>query len=430
MRFLSRFTSTPTTRAQTIDVTDDMASDFAEMAAEYGTVISLVPYKREGEIDKARTFFRAIHNVERAGRKQAQNESSPFTFEIVHWRNDRRIGFRYATQDDGLRRDIERELDSCYHDSDIERVPERFFDISDDDHLAAVTLQLRDDEYLKPINHYNLMPEDFEDDPYQSITTQMAGDSQGTDATVVVQIAMRPAISTANRDSLNWHDGADKLATRLEESHEGFRWASIPETLLSVFIEDLHQQDIEHSKERYVSEEDRQAADAVANQRNQLGFHVNIRILALSTDAETARKRVEYTARKYRNFYNAKHGQGLVPDYTPDGGVEGMVRRAISRTWVDHKMPMSIDALTGLAHPPTDLNTNEVEYTIERNDRGIPISKMPRIDENDATGYFDADDLLQEMSGQASETAQQASPDEQSDHTARSNGGDTEVSQQ
>jgi hypothetical protein len=428
MGLLSRFRSTETTRAQTIDVTDELASDFADLEAEYGTVIALVPYKRDGEIDKARTFFRAIHNVERAGRKQARNESSPFTFEIVHWRDDRRIGFRYATQDDGLRRDIERELDSCYHDSDIERVPERFFDISAEDHLAAATLQLRDTEYLKPINHYNLMPGDFEDDPYQSITTQMAGDTQGTDATVVVQIAMRPAISTANRDKLNWHHGADKLATRLEESRDGFRWAAIPETLLSVFIEDIKQQEIEHSKERYVSEEDRKAADAVANQRNQLGFDVNIRLMALSTDAETARKRVEYTARKYRNFYNAKHGQGLVPDYTPDGGVEAMVRRAISREWVDHDMPMSIDALTGLAHPPTDLNTNEVEYTIERNDRGIPISKMPRIDETDATGYFDADGPLQEMAGETDEDAS-VRQDERRTHTARSNGDSTEGGQ-
>ncbi|MFC7193195.1 hypothetical protein ACFQL7_27695 [Halocatena marina] len=354
-----------------------------------------MPYKRAGGIEKARTFFRGIHNVERGGRKQNKNISSPFTFEIVYWRDERRIGFRYATQDGMLRREIEEELDSSYHDSDIDETRESFFDISPDDHLAAATLSLRDPAYLKPINHYKLSPEDFEIDPYDSITSQMTGRGQGTDATVIVQIVMLPAISTANRDSLNWHYGADTLAKDLETAREGIRWTAVAETVASVFTDRIEQQDIEASQEKYVTEEDRAAADAVANQRNQLGFHVNVRLLALSTDPDVARKRVEYTARKYRNFYNARHGQGFVPEYNPSGGVEGVVRRAITREWIDQDMPMSIDALTGLAHPPTNLNTPATEYTYQQSDQGKPPG-APDFEDSERMGYYDPETPLNE----------------------------------
>lgn len=393
MGLLSRFTNETTHSApQTIEVDDELATSITTRANDYGPVVVLVPYKREGGIEKSKTWFRGVHNVTRDGKK---NVSPPFAFEIVYWRGERRIGFRYGAPTASTRREIERQLDSCYHDSDIESATEPFLDLDPGEYLSAATLELQDSDYLKPINHYKLNPDDFEIDPYDSITSEMAGDPVGEDANIITQIILRPAISTARKDKRNWHYGADKLAKQMERNHGGMRKTAILEGIASTFTEGGD--DIEYSKEKFVTKQDKQAANMIANQRNQLGFHVNVRILAASNDPKIASDRVAQTARKYRNFYNSQHGQGFEPVFPGPKKITSLATLAASRDWEDENIVMSVDALTGVAHPPTNLNTAEVEYTFQKSDRGVPTSKMPRFDESDQTGYYDPETPLNEL---------------------------------
>jgi len=66
---------------------------------------------------------------------------------------------------------------------------------------------------------------------------------------------------------------------------------------------------------RPAGQKDKQAAKTIEQQRGQQAFHVNIRVLAASTDKNEAEARARGVARMFRKYYNAMTEQGL--DDTP-----------------------------------------------------------------------------------------------------------------
>ena len=375
--------STERDAPQAIEVSDEIVAEITDKSDGYGPIVRIVPYEGEGGITTARHFFRGVHRVKRGGRKRNTNETLPWSFEIVHWGDDREIRFRYAAPDRETRSKVFRQLDSTYHDSDVTLEKEPFCDIKPGDHVATAELRLQKDEPLLPINHAKLNPEDFEIDPYDAVTSEMAGDRTGADATVIVQIVLRPAMSDQDDGKRAWWHGAGKTAKRYEQPDRSFRWGSILDGLAGDF-------DPETENEGYVSNADREAASVIANQRNELGYHTNVRVIAISSDRATALERVQATTEKYGNFYNSSHGQGFTADFSQNP-IE-LLRLSVARDWVDREMPMSIDALTGLAHPPTSLSTPEVTYTHQQSDRGVPPSS-PAFEDFDETGYYDDGDF-------------------------------------
>lgn len=393
-----------------IEVSGDLAEDVTDRATDYGPVISLTPYKREGGIEASRRFFRSVHTVRRAGRKGKNNVSTPFSFEIPYWADDKRIGFRYAAADEMTRGDIKDELRSTYHDSDIEMSHEPFLGIEPGQYVSIARLRLRDPNHLKPINSYKSSPEDFRIDPYDGITSKMTGDGYGTDANAMVQITMKPAISHADTRKLCWHYGANELAKNIDDDDMGMRWGSVLESIGSTFTEGAD--DVEVTKTKYATEEMSASASRVADQAKNLGYHINIRLIAVSDDLDTAKQRVQATARKYSNFYNADYGQGLEPAYPSGGDIMTLLKQSVSREWIDREMPMGIVPLMGVAHPPTYLNTAEAEFTFQRGDEGPPTS-APNFEDFDETGYYNPERDFQEspQSSRSSRSDQSGPPD-------------------
>ncbi|MCU4799769.1 hypothetical protein OB920_05240 [Halobacteria archaeon HArc-gm2] len=366
-----------------IEVGQDLVDDLRERVEAAGPVVHLTPYKRDRNHDTSRSFFRGVHRVRRGGPKRRENVSSPFTFEIHYDGSEGTIGFRYVADEDVLRSEIRQEIESCYHDSDVTRSPPTFVDVDEGDYASAAWLTLRHPEPLRPVNNPGLNPSDFHPDPYDSITSRMVGDGSRS-ASVVTQLVFKPAISHADQDSLNWHDGVDEVAKRMKEPNEGFRWQSILTVVANTFVEkDL---DVKATQEGYLSSEDKEAANVIANQRNRKGFHVIIRVVAIADEPELAERRVASTCEKYRNYYNSTHGQGFKPVFDVDVGE--VLSNAARRKWIDREMPMSLDEAVALGAPPTDLNTPAVEYTHQRSDEGVPAS-VDGFEKYDETGYTD-----------------------------------------
>lgn len=359
------------TEVSTVTVDEQLADEIHETAAEFGPVITIVPFKHEGGFEQNKAFFENVFEGD-----------DPFAFEIVYWRGETRIGMRYAGADRSARRTLQMGAESCYHDADIGATPEPFLDIEPGDHVAVARTKLRDTagrNYLKPIKNYKTNPHAFDIHPYDGVTSVMAGDGGGVDASVLVQVICKPATSLSDNDKENWHYGAGKLAKDLSSADTTeTRWTAVLEGLAG-------EDDLDTTKEEYVSGQDTGAADTVADQRNQIGYHTNIRVIAASKSAESARERVRDTTNKYRNFYNAVHGQGFEPEY-PDA-VETL-ERAAGREYIDQQMPFSVTTLAGVGGPPMALNTPEVEYCYTRNDDGIPPG-IPQFEQYDETGMSD-----------------------------------------
>lgn len=396
----------------TIEVDENLAEEIERRSDDYGPIIFLVPYKREGGIEASRQFFRSVHQPRRTGRKGKKNVTPPFTLEMCYWQADRRIGFRYAAPDEMTRSEIRDELLSTYHDSNIEMGRDTFLDVQPGQYASIAHLRLRDPEYLKPINSYQSNPEDFRIDPYDGITSKMTGDGWGEDANVMVQIVLKPAISHADTDTLNWHHGSNKLAKKIDSEDMGLRKAAFLEVIGSTVTEGGD--DVEVNEEKFQTGEMSEAAGRIANQANDLGYHLNVRIIAVSDDPDVATMRVQATAGKYRNFYNADYGQGFEPAYPDADGIRSLFQTAAAREWVDREMPMGVVPLMGVAHPPTYLNTQGVEWTFQQGDEGPPTS-APQFEDFDQMGYYNPDKPLQEaptseIPPSEQSSAQQAQP--------------------
>lgn len=352
-----------------VEVSEELAEDLHTRAGDLGSVITIVPYKRDGGMPLNRAFFKSVHSIRRNAKRE--NVAEPFTFELVYWKRERRIGFRYACQSAKQRRAIRRAAESCYEHADIHEEREMLIDVEAGDALTAGHLAYRADDpgdELMPINNYKLNPEDFKINPYDPISSEMTGDDHGADASVVVQVVCKPAVSLSDREEENWHHGSGDKAEELADPEHGFRFWGAMADFFYQLVDPEHEVEVE--QEGYQSSEDTSAADVIANQRKTLGYHVNIRVMCVGDGGQTTRERLTHVCEKYRNFYNATHGQGLKPVYEEDS-VE-TARRVASREWVDRAMPMCLEGLAGLGGPPMDLNTGAVEYTYTQNDEGQP----------------------------------------------------------
>jgi len=109
------------------------------------------------------------------------------------------------------------------------------------------------------------------------------------DSTVVTQVVFRPAKQSRTDGDRFKHNSVDDLAHALRQG-TSVGWLD-PQT-------------------RPASQKDKQAAKTIEQQRGQQAFHVNIRVLAASTDKNEAEARARGVAGMFRKYYNAMTEQG------------------------------------------------------------------------------------------------------------------------
>jgi hypothetical protein len=343
------------------EVTGDLADDVHEAVAEHGEVLNVRPYRDDGDLRAAKQLLTAIHDVKESGGLRSSNETPPIAFEPTY--ANEAISYRFAPVDEHVLEELERLVPNFYRDADVNRGPAEFIPLREGQYIAAARLELADDNYFKPIKHFEIDPEEFETDPYGAIVPEMIGRREGGDnVSTMVQVLIRPARSNHPRDRKNWYHGVEGTAERLKKGEQGWRPSAVLEGLGAAVVGGTGE-DIDHTKTRPATSAQKQAADVVGNQRGEKGYHLNVRVLATANNPSEAEERVKDTAGMYRRFYTSTYEQGFEPMWMTGEKTADVARRMARREWVDRKMILSAGALAGVCHVPTTLATPEIDYS-------------------------------------------------------------------
>ena len=361
--------------AAAVELDEQTCATLAEQVISNPQVVEVMPYQDDLDLVTAMRFLEDLHNVEKGGVTGGKNVSDPFTIEHVFENGSLR--FRFGPNNSHQQKQIQMAARTHYGDADIDTVPSSFLDVDPGQHLAAGRLTLRDPDYFLPIKHFQISPEQFEIDPYDSITSELVGIATDAPTNALVQIVLRPAWSNHSRDRKNWYHGVDKTAKYLKQPDRGFRWGSVAENVVAGMVGDEGTEDA--TVERESTSEQKQAAEIVANQRAEKGYHLNVRVFAVSEDRDEAMQRVEDTARMYRTFYTSTYEQGFVPEFPSGQGPRDLAATAAAREWIDRKIVFSTSTLAGVAHLPTDLNTQQIDYS-RTSESGSTPSAAPEFE--------------------------------------------------
>lgn len=366
-------------------VNDDLVTDLYDHARDQSALIGIRPYKDEGGLQRGMQLLSSLHDVQLDGRVRKRNVTPGSAFELVYDDDEEILQYRFAPGDDGMHDRLDRQLKTYYGDSDIVEIEPEFLDMAAGQYVAAARLKLRQDDSFLPIKHFKLDPDHFETDPYDSITSEMVGAPHRPNADVMVQIMIKPAISNATWDRRNWYHGIGKTVRRLKESKSGFDAGAVLEETASAIaggkLEGVDSDEQQNFTKYREEASNSKAANIVASQRGKKGYHVDIRVVAVSDSEEEAVSRVEETAGMYRKFYDSSYEQGFTPKFFKQKKLDEFLESMAGREWTgtDQGITFATDTLTGICHVPTDLNTQEIEYTMSKSGRGIP-PRTPRFD--------------------------------------------------
>jgi hypothetical protein len=351
-----------------LELTDELIEELYEDTPPQHSV-SIQPNKDGGGVENAIDLLTAVHRPARKGAPIFGSESAPaHSFEMRNING--RIGFQYVMGSEKDQKKIQRQLENFYPDAhvDVSEHPHPgLIPLEEGRHVASAILRLRkreDGDHLYPIRHMDI--EGFENDPYGSITSEMIGEREADcDSDIAVQTIFRPAPPNWWKGGLLSHS-IDDVADELKNPTKEFGWWDSMEYLLK-------QEKSLEGRERDASEKDRKASKIVREQRGEKGFRLNLRIIAVSDEADVAVERVEDTAQMFDGYYESTTEQGfeIVPQWGSE--LEETTHRAFGRTWVPRKMVMGVRAAAGLMHIPNeDINTQDVDWSVTSHAGDVP----------------------------------------------------------
>lgn len=340
--------------------------------------VTIRPNKDGGGIDIGVDLLRALHS-----------SKGTHAFEM---RNiNERVGFQYVMSGASARNKLVRQLAGFYPDSHIEvseydRPP--LLPLNEGWYICGASFRLRrreNGEYLIPIRHAK--NEGFDNDPYNSITSEMVGELESDTITnVALQVAFEPA-------PLNWYKGTSKFGIKRERGIDDIvdelkhpTESAGPKHILTTYLKnlgpnsELNPEDLK-AKRREPTDEERLEAKHVLTQRGEKGYWINIRVFAVGESPEKAAQRVQETASMYEGYYDSTTEQGF--EILPLSGEDLLAeaKRAHARERKEIKMVMDLIAASGLMHIPCDdINTQNVEWSMTSFAGDVPAD-APRFSE-------------------------------------------------
>lgn len=364
------------------------------------TAVGIRPYRSEGGLEKGERLLNSLHDVERAGFLNRKNDSAAHAFELHYTDTDETLSFRFIPGDTQAQELLSRQLKTFYEDSDITDPRPTFMNTEPGDYIAGAELTLRQSRgagKFRPIKHFKIDPDHFAQDPYDAITAEMINDAaSAADADVLIQVVIKPAISDPSSRK-KWYRGIENAAEELNTPRTEFKKSSILQEAGRALSPDGSTGGADagsFSRELAASPEQKQAANVVANQYGKKGYHVNIRVFAASENKAEAESRANKTAKMFRKFYDSKFEQGFKPRFKTDDSLRELIDRGASREFEDTGITFSSDTVVNFCHVPTDINTQQTDYTMSTSGRGIPPG-TPRFD-FDTAGIADADALTKQ----------------------------------
>ncbi len=314
-----------------------------------GVLLRIRPYKDSAGVENAAGLLQAVHDV--TTNYRGKNTSDHHSFEV--WFNGGKITFYMHAVSEAAADKFRRRVGNNYADSEVFVVDEGhvFPPIEPDQYVAGAWLEMEKIPYY-PIRHYN--SEGFAMDPYGEITSEMLSLDEST---VVTQVVFRPAKQSWTDGDRFKHNSVDELAHALRQG-SSVGWLN-PQT-------------------RPPSEKDKRAAKTIEQQRGEQAFHVNIRVLAASSNQQEAEARAQGVAGMFRKYYNAITEQGL--DDNPvwhrrerkrAKRLREFAQRMRDREWIDRHMILTVDELASVAHiPNAEIETPNIDWRYtQRGDR-------------------------------------------------------------
>ncbi|WP_114578349.1 type IV secretory system conjugative DNA transfer family protein [Saliphagus sp. LR7] len=380
---------------QPLEIDDELNQTIHQQAREH-PLVGIRPYRESGSLEKGRQLLNSLHDVDRGGFLNRKNVSNAHTFELHYTDSTETLSFRFVPGDERTRQLLGRQLKTFYDDSDVIDPSPVFLNTEPGHAVAGASLQLRQAKgtgKFKPIKHFKLDPDHFDQDPYDAITAEMVDPAARSDADVLIQIVIKPAISDP-QSRKKWYDGIEKAAEEIRNPKTGFQASGMADELAKITNPEKRGEDPKEQFTRSLDVGDSQskAARVILDQHGEKGYHVNIRVFASSADPEEACRRVEKTAKMFRKFYDSKFEQGFVPTFQSGSDLRDLVLQGVNREWTDANITFSSDTLVGVCHVPTDINTQQTDYAMATSGRGIPPG-TPRFDFEDAGIPDTAEDL-------------------------------------
>lgn len=395
-----------------ITIDRELAEQIYDQYHGVGDVISIRPYN-DGygiqSLENAQSFLTQLHQIEREWKLWTRNVTPPSALELVSDDDRGLLQFRYAAQEDWQRDLLLTELESHYPDAEISMMPPTFMPYEEGMNAAVADLELRDSDFLKPIKNFEDHKQWFKNrDPYDSVTGHMVGRETDPTCHVMIQMVMKPAISNSSRQKRNWYDGWFYGPEKTKSdygSDDSFNWGALTDEATGVFDSigrDLESSMTSKKRRRQKNDGDSRGTldkwttkkntrqsnglDAsIDRHRGEKGYHLNIRIIAISPDEEEAVSRVKRTAEAYESFYDTEFQQGFIPNYISKKQARKEIVRAAGREIVDQNLKFGTTTLAGVGRMPV-VSQQQADYSLTRADQGAP-PRTSRFEPYDQTGY-------------------------------------------
>jgi hypothetical protein len=360
---------------EALEVTPDLAEQLYGELPERKS-IAVQPSKDGGGPKDAIDLLTAVHNPGRGGLfGSAEGPTHSFEMRYINGL----VGFQWVMATAEAQKQMQRQLETFYPDAHIdvsEHDRPALLPLEEGRYVAGAYLRLRkrsDGKHLYPIKHMDI--EGFENDPYGSITAEMIGERESdTETDLAVQTIFEPAPA-------DWWKGG-LLSSSIDDIADELKSPRKDESFLHALKYELfpEKHDIV-GEEREASNKDKQASNIVREQRGEKGFRMNLRIIGVSDDPDTAIRRVAETAQQFDGYYESKTEQGFEVVPLCDKPLLTELKRAYGRVRADRKLIMGVRGAAGLIHIPNDdINTQDVDWSLTSHAGDVPAN-APRFSE-------------------------------------------------
>lgn len=327
-----------------VALSEEQADQLQEAGESYqGYLNRIRPHKNEDGLEYAQELISTLHNENASHSKLAQKfnlaeEPKKFAFELVL--NDETVEFHWGLPDTIEQREFRQQVSGLYPNSEIKPVENKFPEIEPGMYVSGGKLELYNEKY-RPIKGTGGLDQ-FENDPYQSILSELVGYS---DEIAVVQFVFTPAGD-------KWTEGHKFHEFSADKVHRGLTFGRVRGSYWNPRLDDPSSKDL-------------RAADAVLNQEGKQAFYVNIRYFVFASSADIAKHHAHGIGSVFSSLY---HNDEIDQTFTPlayhgDGLLEE-ARRTAAREFHYDQTALTAAELAAIAHlPGEDVHSTNVDWT-------------------------------------------------------------------
>ncbi|WP_241434402.1 type IV secretion system DNA-binding domain-containing protein [Natronorubrum tibetense] len=327
-----------------VALSEEQADQLQEAGESYqGYLNRIRPHKNEDGLEYASELISTLHNENASHSRLAQKfnlaeEPKKFTFELVL--NDETVEFHWGLPDTIEQREFRQQVYGLYPNSEIKPVKNKFPEIDPGMYVSGGKLELYSEKY-RPIKGTK-GADQFENDPYQSILSELVGYS---DEIAIVQFVFTPA-------SDKWTEGHKYHEFSADQINDSLTYGRVRGSYWNPRLDDPSSKDL-------------RAADAVLNQEGKQAFYVNIRYLVFASASKIAKHHAHGIGSVFSSLY---HNDEIDQTFTPlayhgDGLLEE-ARRTAAREFHYDQTALTVEELASVAHLPGEsVESTNVDWT-------------------------------------------------------------------